>query len=115
MAQTLLSQVIFPVYQRHIREFLYQKLLVDELIQTTNFRVRLFNMNHRHIFRLIIASNGKGLQLSVNVHARHADIQIQALFQDLMDSLHFIIQMLLYLITLALSPTVQESPYIIPV
>ena len=30
--QAFLSQVVLPVYQRHIREFLHQKLLVNKLI-----------------------------------------------------------------------------------
>ena len=79
MSQSFLAKIIFPVYQCRLREFLYQELLINKLIQSANFRICLLNMNHRHIFRWIIASDRKCFQLSINIDTGHPDIQLQAL------------------------------------
>ena len=42
-----------------LRKFLYQELLVDKLVQTVDLRVCLLNMDNRHMFHRIVASDRK--------------------------------------------------------
>ena len=43
-------------------QFMDQELLVDHLVKASHFQVRLFDVDDRHLFLIIIASDGERLQ-----------------------------------------------------
>ena len=70
-------------------------------------------MDHRHPFRGIVASNGEGLQLTVYIDSAHPDIQRTAVAENFVDSPHLKVQVLLHILPLSLSPSVQKFPHIL--
>ena len=50
-----------------------QELLVDHLVKAAHLRVRLFDVDDRHLFLAIIASDGERLQLVIHIDSAHAD------------------------------------------
>ena len=89
-----------------------QELLVDELVQAPDLRIRLFDMDDGHFFRFVKAADGKGLQLAVDINAAHMHIERAAVSQYLMDPLYLIIQVAFHLLALLGSPFVQKPPHI---
>ena len=91
LAQALNTHIVLTVDPVYIRKLLKQEGLVNKLIQAVDLRVGLFNMNHSHIFNGIKASDRKCFHFPVNIGSAHADVQIRAVFQNIVNALHLIV------------------------
>ena len=85
LAQRFHTDIVLPVHQHSVREFMHQKLLIDESVQAADIRVRLLNMNDSHPVSRVIASYRKGFQLTVDEDACDLRINLIQIVQEFMN------------------------------